>query len=171
MDGQRFRGRLVLRSLAPDDANFITALKDAGLITEELDGPQSANFVFASKTGQAVAYGGYNVLADIAMLRSVTVLPQWRGQGIGARMVTALISQLQGINVKAVYLLTEDADVFFSSLGFFAIGRDEVPQAIRDTGQFARHCPDDAVLMVRALDEMMRLSLDDIHPVARKIES
>lgn len=166
-DGKRYRGRLILRAVAPDDEGFLSALQDAGLLTESLSGPNSANFAFAGKSGEPVAYGGYTVLGGLSMLRSVVVLPQWRSQGVGARMVTALISQLQGINIKSVYLLTENADMFFSDLGFSAIARSDAPQVIQETRQFAHHCPEDAVLMARPLDEMMRLGIDDIHPVPR----
>ncbi len=167
METRRFRGRLVLRSVAPDDAGFVAALQEAGLPVEGVDGPQAANFMFAGKDGAPVAYGGYTVLGDIALLRSVVVLPHWRGQRLGSRLVTALISQLQGININTIYLLTEDADLFFAELGFAAIERGEAPQAVRETGYFTHHCSGEAIVMMRVLDEMMRLNLEDIHPKPR----
>ncbi len=167
MTEKRYRGRLVLRAVAPDDSAFLAALNEAGLLTEGLAGPNTANFAFVGKSGEPVSYGGYTVLGGTSMLRSVVVLPQWRGHGVGGRMVTALISQLQGINISSVYLLTENADLFFSTLGFAAVPRSEAPEVIRETPHFARHCSDDAFLMIRLLDEMMQLSLDEIHPQPR----
>lgn len=168
MSGNKLRGRLVLRSVPPTDGPFLAALAEAGLTGEALDDPNGANFVFARKSGEPVAYGGYDVMGDIALLRSVTVLPAWRGQRLGGRFVAALISQLQGINIREVYLLTETAELFFAGLGFDAIGRDEAPEAIRASAQFSQLCPDAAILMHRLLDEMMRLKLDEIHPQGRQ---
>lgn len=160
---KKLRGVLRLRAVAPDDAGFVAALSEAGLVTDDLAGAAAANFAFARKGGAPVAYGGYTVLGDIALLRSLVVLPQWRGQRVGGRLATALISQLQGINIRTVYLLTEDAELFFATLGFRAIDRAAAPQAVRESSQFLRHCPEEAIVMERALDEMMQLKLDEIH--------
>jgi len=166
----RYRGRLVLKAIAPDDAAFIEALGEAQLLTSGLAGGGCANFAFVNKKRETVAYGGYTVFDRIALMRSFVVLPEYRGLGVGARFVAALISQLQGMNIARVFLLTEGAEFFFATLGFTALERDQAPEPVRETEQFIRHCSDEAVFMMRPLDEMMNLSLDDIHPVARKAE-
>ncbi|HHK74013.1 MAG TPA: GNAT family N-acetyltransferase [Rhizobiales bacterium] len=166
----RYRGRLVLKAVAPDDAAFVSALEEAQLLTSGLAGKGCANFSFVNKKREVVAFGGYTVFDRIALMRSFVVLPEYRGLGVGARFATALISQLQGMNISRVFLLTEGAEFFFASLGFAALAREQAPRPIRETEQFIRHCSDEAVFMTRPLDEMMRLSLDDIHPVVRKPE-
>ncbi len=164
----RYRGRLVLRAIAPDDAGFIKALAEAKLLTSGLSGSSCANFAFVNKAGEPVGYAGYTVFDKIALLRSCVVLPRHRGLRVGGRLTAALISQLQGMGVARVYLLTEGAEFFFATLGFAALGRDQAPGPIAQTEQFVRHCSDEAVFMMRPLDEMMHMKLDDIHPVARK---
>ncbi len=160
----KLRGRLVLKSIAPDDSGFIAALGDAQLLISGLAGSTCANFAFVNKTHKPLAYGGYTVFGKVALLRSCVVLPEYRGMRVGARLVTALISQLQGMGVARVFLLTEGADVFFSTLGFCALPREEAPESIARTEQFTRHCSDGAIFMMRAMDEMMQLELDAIKP-------
>jgi len=167
-DPARYRGRLVLRAVAPDDAGFIGALAAEKLLVSGLSGANCANFAFVSKAGAPVAYAGYTVFDKIALLRSVVVLPAHRGLRVGGRLTAALISQLQGMGISHIFLLTEGAEFFFATLGFTALERNQAPEPIAGTDQFVRHCSDEAVFMMRPLDEMMRLPLDDIHPVANK---
>ncbi len=163
----KLRGRLVLKSIAPDDAGFIAALEDARLLTSGLAGSTCANFAFVNKAHIPLAYAGYTVFGKTALLRSCVVLPEYRGMRVGGRLVAALISQLQGMGVARVFLLTEGADIFFATLGFGALPREDAPQSIRQTEQFVRHCSDEAIFMMRAMDEMMQLGLEDIKPFAK----
>ena len=50
-----------------------------------------------------------------------------------------------------IWLLTIDADGFFESLGYGRRERDEAPEAIVGTAEFADLCPASAVLMSRPL--------------------
>jgi N-acetylglutamate synthase-like GNAT family acetyltransferase len=50
-------------------------------------------------------------------------------------------------NGSAVYLATTNAARFFEHLGFTAIGRDQVPQAILSTRQLSGLCPASATIM------------------------
>ena len=167
-DKARYRGRLVLRAVAPDDTGFVEALEAAKLLVSGLSGSNCANFAFVNKAGEPVAYAGYTVFDKIALLRSVVVLPAHRGLRVGGRLTAALISQLQGMGVARIFLLTEGAEFFFATLGFAALERDQAPEPIAGTDQFVRHCSDEAVFMTRPLNEMMLLPLEDIHPVANR---
>jgi amino-acid N-acetyltransferase len=53
--------------------------------------------------------------------------------------------------VNALYLLTTTAEHYFPRFGFTEVGRDAVPQEIRDTLEFRSACPESAVAMARPL--------------------
>ena len=55
--------------------------------------------------------------------------------------------------VSELWLLTIDADPFFSQLGYAIVGRDAVPDAIASTAEFTDLCPGDAVLMQKTISQ------------------
>jgi amino-acid N-acetyltransferase len=57
------------------------------------------------------------------------------------------------MNVNSIYLLTETAEGFFSKEGFKKIAREQVPPSIKQTHEYSTLCPEDAVCMVKKLNE------------------
>ena len=86
-----------------------------------------------------------------ALLRSLVVLPSWRGQGVGRRLVASQLARLApGTHV---YLLTTGAEMYFRSLGFEAISRDEVHPEVKSSLEFQGACPQSAVVMHLVISE------------------
>lgn len=54
-------------------------------------------------------------------------------------------------NVRRLFLLTTTADQFFARHGYSQIAREEVPNSIRSTREFAEICPASSILMVKSL--------------------
>jgi len=65
--------------------------------------------------------------------------------------VAALESQAASQGIRELWLLTIDADAWFEKLGYGARQRDQAPEAITRTAEFASLCPGDAVLMQKTL--------------------
>jgi len=151
----RFRGRLSLRAVAPDAPEFLGALKQENLLTSGLDGPGCANFAFVNKHGASVAYAGYTLRGEVGLLRSCVVMPELKGRGIGRRLVTALLSQMQSIGIARVYLFSATAPGFFETMNFRHISRATAPDQIRGLDQYKVHCGCDAALMVLPLHGIM----------------
>lgn len=121
----------------------------ADLLTRRPD-----DFVVAEATGLAgtlVAAGGLEVCGANALLRSVTVDPAWRAQGLGAALVRRLISIAEVRGLRGLYLLTTTAERYFPRHGFGRIAREEVPPEIAATLEFRSICPASAIAMVRPL--------------------
>jgi GNAT superfamily N-acetyltransferase len=126
-------------------AVFEAALTCAGLPTEDLDGVDQHFFALDG----GVAFGGYFVAGQDALLRSVVVPDHSRRLGLGQAVVTALMHQLEEQGVERAWLLTTTAAHFFERLGFASSERRSAPAAIATTPQFQGVCPSSATFMCR----------------------
>lgn len=97
-----------------------------------------------------VGSGGLEFYHDLALLRSLAVSQEIRGQQLGKEIVDQLLKEARQKNVREVYLLTQSASFFFQKMGFKPIDRKRVPEAIRNSGEFATVCsPAAEVLMLK----------------------
>lgn len=75
-------------------------------------------FTVAVEDGQVIGCGALHVLwEDLAEVRTVAVAEKYRGQGIGHRILEAVIQRAREIGVKRVFCLTFETD-FFGRHGF-----------------------------------------------------
>jgi N-acetylglutamate synthase-like GNAT family acetyltransferase len=145
-----------LRVVEPDTVAFAALerqLKAAGLPTEDLIGEGGRYYALGEGGRDALAFVGLTALGDEALLRSLVVPVSGRGQGLGRDIATRLLALAQTYGIRRVWLLTTDAEGFFSDLGFRAVDRAQAPPEIAATQQFRGVCPASAVLMRRDLDQ------------------
>lgn len=134
---------------AADLADSIALLEGAGLPVVDLTADKLA---FVAEKDQV--FSGVICLepfGDIAFLRSLAVAAKARGAGIGPALVTALEVACVANGVEEIWLLTIDADEFFSKLAYEIRERAVAPDAIRSTEEFSGLCPSDAILMAKRL--------------------
>lgn len=142
----------VIRSAtAADLATVLELLGAARLPTTDLRPEHMPGFLLATRAGRPVGIVGLEQFAGIGLLRSLLVTAPCRGVGLGQQLVAALEAAAATRNVRELWLLTIDAERYFARLGFATRGRAAAPDAIRSSTEFAALCPDDAVLMVKAL--------------------
>ena len=97
-----------------------------------------------------VGFGGLEIHGSDALLRSlVTLLPPLRQLGMGAAMVAVLETEARALKCRAIYLLTASDANFFGRLGYAPCARNEVPEAIRASRQFAEFCAPTVAAMVK----------------------
>ena len=84
---------------------------------------------------------------EYALLRSTAVDPEWRGTGLGRRLVTHVIAEAESRGIKALYLLTTTAERYFPTFGFVKTERDIVPAEIKRSVEFREACPASATVM------------------------
>lgn len=94
---------------------------------------------------------GLELYADVALLRSLAVNPNQRGQGTGRALVAAAERQAAELGINELFLLTMSAKDFFAALGYEIAERADAPAAIKNTQQFSGICPGSAVLMRKRL--------------------
>ncbi len=82
------------------------------------------------------------------LLRSVACDTDWRNQKLGSQLIESLHQKAQAAQIQTIYLLTLDADVWFTAKhGYHVIERSNAPVSITNSTQFSTLCPDDAILM------------------------
>ena len=134
---------------AADLANSIALLEEAGLPVADLTADKLA-FV-AERNQEFLGVICLEPFGEIAFLRSLVVSTKARGAGVGPALVTALEVACLAKGVEEMWLLTIDADGFFSKLAYALKDRADAPDAIRNTEEFSGLCPSDAILMVKRL--------------------
>jgi amino-acid N-acetyltransferase len=85
------------------------------------------------------------------LLRSVAVDPDWRGQGLGDRLLAAVVAHAQAHGVTDLYLLTDTAAAYFARRGFAPVDRATVAPAVTASVEFTTACPASAQAMFRRL--------------------
>lgn len=94
---------------------------------------------------------GLETFGSVGLLRSLIVAPEARGEGVGGLLVKSLEVSARERGIDELWLLTIDADAFFSRLDFVVRPRELAPDSIRGSEEFSTLCPDDAILMSKSL--------------------
>jgi amino-acid N-acetyltransferase len=137
-----------IRPATPTDRPGIVALLNASdLPLEGLDEALEAAVV-ARRGDTLIACAALELYGDAALLRSVAVAPDHRGEGLGQKITEGALAVARQRGVRRIYLLTETADRFFPRFGFRRIARDQVEPAARQSVEFRSVCPESAVVMV-----------------------
>lgn len=99
------------------------------------------NFVVAEdKDGSWVGIAGLEVYGKGGLLRSVAVGKQYRGLGHGRKLVDAVLGNAKARGIQTVYLLTDSADAYFKGLGFEAVDRENIDEAVKASPEFTECC-------------------------------
>jgi amino-acid N-acetyltransferase len=150
-----------------DVAAIQMLLADCHLPTEGVD-RLTDNCLVAKVGSRLVGTVALEPYGQSALLRSLAVAPDYRGRALGRSLCARMVSHSRLLGVEELYLLTTDAERYFSALDFKRIERGEVPPQIRETSQFRSVCPTSAVCMTRdishevihASSEVLRLRPD-----------
>jgi N-acetylglutamate synthase-like GNAT family acetyltransferase len=142
---------VTLRPAAATDWSAIAALlRDNKL---PLEGAQEnlPSFFVATKDGIAIGCAGVEVYGDIALLRSVAVMPRFQRKGVGSLLLTRLFQEATGRGIGKLYLLTETAADYFTQMGFRRESIERAPAALKASAEFQGACPASATFMVLIL--------------------
>ena len=141
-----------LRAATSADRDAVLAmLRGVNLPTEGVEDHFPAGYRVAEAGGRVIGMGGLERYGEYGLLRSLAVDSKWRGRGIGKALTSGLVERARADGLKAVYLLTGTAEAYLSRLGFDKVERDDAPEGIRASKEFAGICPASAVCMRRAL--------------------
>lgn len=105
-------------------------------------------FVARDSDGSLVGVAGVEFYGDSALLRSVAVSNEHRGEGIGHLLVEKCIEESRKRHVRRLYLLTETAEKFMHRFGFRRVERDTVDSRLQASEEFKGACKDTAATML-----------------------
>lgn len=130
---------------------FLHQLKMAGLPFEDLDKDKHL-LVGYYENENLIGTGGVEIYGDFGLLRSVSVVGNYKGKKIGSKITMHLIDKAKESNLKGLYLLTETAPDFFQKFGFDVTGREHVANEVKNSKEFTHVCPVSAVCMYLHLE-------------------
>lgn len=129
---------------------FRALLRQADLPVDGVGPDTGETFVVAVDDAGRVAGGvGLEGAGPDLLLRSLVVHPDHRRTGLGSALLAAIEDEAAQRNAGTIYLLTTTATAFFAASGFVQRRREEAPQRIRQSREFAVLCPSTAVMMVK----------------------
>jgi len=135
----------------PDVAAVEALLASCNLPSADLEARHFAHFFACGPAHALTGVVGLELYGSVALLRSLAVAPEARGQGLGKQLVAHMEAHAAAQGVSALYLLTDTAAPLFLSLGYAVTERAAAPAEIRGTRQFASQCPASAAFMVKRL--------------------
>jgi amino-acid N-acetyltransferase len=140
----------VERATADDGPAILQLLSESGLPIDGLLDHVNTAFV-ARAEARVVGCAALEIYPDGALLRSVAVAADAKGQGIGTELTRVALDLATTLGVPAVYLLTTTAEGFFPRFAFQPIARHEVPESVQRSVEFRSACPSTALVMRKPL--------------------
>lgn len=134
-----------LEMIEGSDPGLRKALAEAALPVEDLEDEGRSFFRAVGGNGETLGYSGIERCGDSVLLRSVVVLPEYRGQGLAKALVGETLNQVP--ITAAVFLATTTAAPLFERMDFLPVARSNVPAAILSTRQLSAICPASATIM------------------------
>jgi amino-acid N-acetyltransferase len=138
-------------SARPGYEATIRILREADLPTEDIGTAHLEHFSYVGPATEPTGLVGLEIFGDVALLRSLVVVPSRRGSGDGQRLLSHAEEQAKASGVRELYLLTTTAETFFAKRGFERASRDSAPPAIRSTREFSGICPASSAFMSKRL--------------------
>jgi len=109
-------------------------------------------YIYVDEAGVAGCCALHIDMADLAEVRSLVVRKDVRSNGIGARLLQAVLDEARSLNITRVYALTR-SEPFFARNGFVEIDKKELPHKVFTDCLRCPSFPDcDEVAMIRMLD-------------------
>ena len=141
---------LRLTRAQPADLEAVRAvLNAAALPTDDVDVALLTGFVVLREDDAVCGTAAVESLDGCALLRSVAVAVELRGQGRGERLTAAVEAEAASRGLMPLYLLATTAASFFARRGFREVSRDAVPATVKASREFSTLCAASAVVMVK----------------------
>lgn len=135
-----------IRAAETDDFSSVCKLLSVcGLPFDDLTPEHLEHFAVADHDGWIRGVVGLEPAGDAALIRSLAVAADFRGQGLAARLLDEIEAIAKEKGVLRLLGLTTTAEAFLRHRGFLRIERQTVPPAIAAMPQFESLCPLEAV--------------------------
>jgi amino-acid N-acetyltransferase len=135
----------------PPQSTALALLQAQGLPVSDITDEHLEHFFFVGSDSAPTGLVGLEIYGSDALLRSLVVDENARGQGLGSALTDHAEQYAASRNVRTIYLLTTTAETFFRRLGYQRIDRREAPPEIKSTREFADLCPASSAFMFKRL--------------------
>ena len=138
-----------LRQATNHDLTAVESLLSANKLPVDGVKENFSHFVVADDNGEIAGAIGLEKFGPVALLRSAVVSPEYRGSGVGRRLVEQIIERAGKEGIEELFLLTTTAEEYFPRFGFARTTRASVPVSVKASAEFQGACPDSAAVMTR----------------------
>jgi amino-acid N-acetyltransferase len=135
----------------PPRSTAVALLQPQGLPISDITDEHLEHFFLVGPDGSPAGLVGLELYGTDALLRSLVVGENARGNGLGSTLVEHAEQYAATNGVRSIYLLTTTAETFFKRLGYEGIDRSQAPPSIKGTREFANLCPASSAFMMKAL--------------------
>jgi amino-acid N-acetyltransferase len=129
----------------------VALLQSQGLPISDITDEHLDHFFFVGSDGSPTGLVGLELYGVDALLRSLVVDENARGNGWGSSLVEHAERYAATNGVRSIYLLTTTAETFFKRLGYERVNRSQAPPSIKGTREFASLCPASSAFMMKTL--------------------
>jgi amino-acid N-acetyltransferase len=109
------------------------------------------NFYVLKENDRMVACVGLEKFETTCLLRSLAIVEDKQGLGLGKFLVEEILKEIKKGGIKTVYLMTTDAADYFEKFNFRVVCRKHVHEDIRNTLEFTTLCPESVLCMCKTL--------------------
>lgn len=127
----------IREAVANDHDTIFGLLEDADLVTNDILVPGSRYWLAVAENGAVIGVIGAEYGTDSALMRSVLVTPEHRGEGIGAALVQTLFVSCRASGHHRIYCFSTDAGAYWLKTGFVEVPVSEIEAALPDAPQVA----------------------------------
>ncbi|RKX33318.1 MAG: hypothetical protein DRP71_10550 [Verrucomicrobia bacterium] len=108
-----------------------------------------AHCLVAETQGQIIGAIALEPKGRNGLMRSLVVAGDHQGHKLGTALSSKIVNAARLLGIERLYLLTTSAEAFFAPTGYRVVEKNRIPEAIRDTEEFEKLCPHNAVCMMR----------------------
>lgn len=138
---------------SPPEGRVRALLQAAALPTADLTPAHLPHFFGCGDQTAPQGVVGVELHGEDALLRSLAVAEGARGKGCGRALVARAERHAREQGATRIYLLTTTAAKYFERLGYRPLPRDQAPETIRATQEFASLCPASAAVLAKNLSD------------------
>ncbi|WP_135257397.1 GNAT family N-acetyltransferase [Thermus caldilimi] len=139
----------MIRPLLPGEwATARALLQEAHL---PLEGLEATRLFLLEEEGHPLGLVGYEGYPPFALLRSLGVAKEFRGQGLGLCLLRFAINEVKKRGFKEAYALTQTIPVLLIREGSVEVPRQKAPPPLLVSQEFQGACPASARLFRRVL--------------------
>jgi amino-acid N-acetyltransferase len=135
----------------PAESHVQRLLAEAKLPTSDLSPAHLEHFFACGPVEAPHGVVGLELYGNVALLRSLAVSPESRGNGYGKALIAYAERYAQSRGVREVFLLTTTAAELFERFDYRRIDRESAPDVIRKTEEFSALCPSTSAFMAKTL--------------------
>ena len=141
----------IRRGRATDLPTVLVLLEGARLPTADVTSVDELPMWVLEERAAIVGVIALERFGSEALLRSLTIAPEYRKRGFGRELVARLEESARADNIQRLVLLTETAEAFFRGLGYSVIDRRHVSDRLKQSAEFRSLCPASATCMSKTL--------------------